>query len=587
MFLPNMKSFGALSVDLPIHKGMVTARPCMKGELSLTENLSSRLYPYLSTRLPRGIKRRGEKLLSLCQGDGLCCLTEGALEYGGREYSLPMELYGRELLPFGGDVLILPQGGGSGACGIFRRGAEEVELWNKPINLSGPVEILWCTREGEILQRIHPSTQAPEDRSLLWLDLREEKPCVRLWSVIEEGWAVTEDAFLMLRSEGIGEKLEKGLCFSLDNATDPWLYRDGNCKTVLASGEDYVIFEGVMRVERVDEVALQLRLFPTLPKLDHWILHGNRLWGCRYGEDVNGKFVNCIYASKLGRPDLWYALDGLSSDSYFVNVGEPGAFTGVGVVGDCPVFFKENCLIRVSGNRPGNFRTKTIPCSGVRQGCEGTVVNMDGSLLYLGRDGLCLYDGSEPLLLGQQVELGELRNVVAGAFGKFYYLSCGESFGELNLLVYDLEHGLWHGETGPSVKKFCSVGGELYFYGEDDVLYSVSPCGCREREKNFSWKLESAILSVLQQEGNCLQSLNLSFATDKWENPGQISQLWVEQQDPLGSALYMGQVHGKVQEAVSLPLQNPHPGYPQVLKLYGMGELAFRNIAVSYHKEGS
>ena len=196
--------------------------------------------------------------------------------------------------------------------------------------------------------------------------------------------------------------IEKGLCFSLDNATDPWLYRDGNCKTVLASGADYVIFEGVMRVERVDEASLQLRLFPTLPKLDHWILHGNRLWGCRYGEDVNGKFVNCIYASKLGRPDLWYALDGLSSDSYFVNVGEPGAFTGVGVVGDCPVFFKENCIHKIYGSIPANFQMQNTTCRGVQRGSAGSLAISNEILYYKSRSDVCAYDGSLPVGISEQ-----------------------------------------------------------------------------------------------------------------------------------------------------------------------------------------
>ena len=58
----------------------------------------------------------------------------------------------------------------------------------------------------------------------------------------------------------------------------------------------------------------------------------NRLWGCK--EDT-------IYSSKLGDPFNWNVFDGLSTDSYAVNVRIDGDFTACCSYLGYPVFFKE------------------------------------------------------------------------------------------------------------------------------------------------------------------------------------------------------------------------------------------------------
>ena len=46
-----------------------------------------------------------------------------------------------------------------------------------------------------------------------------------------------------------------------------------------------------------------------IPAMDYVIECGNRLWGCRYGQNNNGEFVNEIYASALGDFKTWYKFE--------------------------------------------------------------------------------------------------------------------------------------------------------------------------------------------------------------------------------------------------------------------------------------
>ena len=62
----------------------------------------------------------------------------------------------------------------------------------------------------------------------------------------------------------------------------------------------------------------------TMPPLDFAVEHGNRVWGCRFGKNEKGEFVNEIYASALGDPTVWDRFNGISTDSYAVSLGCPG-----------------------------------------------------------------------------------------------------------------------------------------------------------------------------------------------------------------------------------------------------------------------
>ena len=67
-----------------------------------------------------------------------------------------------------------------------------------------------------------------------------------------------------------------------------------------------------------------------MPELDFLCENENRLWGCK---------GDTIYASKLGDPFNWNVFDGVSTDSYAVDVGSAGDFTGCFAYRGYPVFF--------------------------------------------------------------------------------------------------------------------------------------------------------------------------------------------------------------------------------------------------------
>lgn len=79
-------------------------------------------------------------------------------------------------------------------------------------------------------------------------------------------------------------------------------------------------------------------------RLEYVTENANRVWGCNSEENV-------IYSCKLGDPTNWYSYRGIASDSYAVNVGSDGPFTGAATCMGYVLFFKENCLHKLYGSR--------------------------------------------------------------------------------------------------------------------------------------------------------------------------------------------------------------------------------------------
>ena len=175
-----------------------------------------------------------------------------------------------------------------------------------------------------------------------------------------------------------------------------------------------------------------------MPLLDFVIESGNRLWGCRYGENANGDVVNEIYASKLGDFKNWNCFMGISTDSYVASCGTDGQWTGAITHLGYPIFFKENYLHKVYGNYPSNYQIQTTECRGVQKGCGKSLAIVNEKLFYKSINGICVYDGSLPSEISQA--FGDIRysEAVGGSHNNKYYVSMkSEEDNKYYLFVFD------------------------------------------------------------------------------------------------------------------------------------------------------
>ena len=122
-----------------------------------------------------------------------------------------------------------------------------------------------------------------------------------------------------------------------------------------------------------------LTISRDVPDMDFICENENRLWGCK--EDT-------IYSSKLGDPFNWNVFDGLSTDSYAVNVGSAGDFTACCSYLGYPVFFKEEIIYKVYGDKPSNYQVMSSASLGVEAGSHLSPAIAGEVLFYLSRAGV-------------------------------------------------------------------------------------------------------------------------------------------------------------------------------------------------------
>ncbi len=492
-----------------VQRGFLGYHPSLrigKGEWFFEENLSSRSFPLLR---PRESRRRlnTEEVEGLGVLNGLCYLSHSILYYGDHSLKLPLTEGEKELIPFGAYVIITPDMVWVNTVDHSYGFCETGEMFQ------GDMGILWCNREGEVLLPVVDGTVAPENTTQYWLDTEQKPPVLKVYSPDTGLWHPMDRPCIKLISDGVGVLFPPGsrVLFNGDHELERLL--GPGLHEVLCSDRDYIVIEGTLDDIRRELKQRQWTLSCPVPLMDYLLCHENRLWGCRYGQDRNGTFVNEIYACALGDFKSWYSFRGIASDSYTASIGSEGPFTGAAVVGGYPVFFKENSLTRIYGSQPSNFQLQTVPCVGVARGSDRSTAHLDGALMYLGRDGFYLYDGSLPVKISDDLEGKHYQNAVGGVCGPCYYADLLED-GVPVTLCYDRAHRLWHRESPMGAIRMVTVGEVLYYMAKEKGIYAIGTQSGEATEKVVPWEAVSGILREEEPGKGYLAGLRLRLSME-------------------------------------------------------------------------
>lgn len=302
------------------------------------------------------------------------------------------------------------------------------------------------------------------------------------------------------------------LCnFSLSSSTE-YIPDLKNVEATMKNGRIVIenqILNGALSFLASESAAIFCEFDAPLPFLDFVIESQNRLWGCRYGKDSDGNFVNEIYASALGDFGEWYLYRGISTDSYAVSVGIPGAFTGAIDYNGFPLFFKENAIYKIYGETPDSYQTVVDTSIGVQRGCEKSLCVLDGVLYFRSPNGLMAYAGADAQRVDAALGRIGFENVVCGgARGKLYcYMKSGEP-GRGGIYVYDTACGLWHREDDTSVRCFLKLSNIMHFLTDDGKLYAVHGEE-GELEAPFGFLARSGVIGYSTPDGQYVSRLAL------------------------------------------------------------------------------
>lgn len=477
------------------------------GEFYYTENLTADLYPVLSVRAKRG------RLAAAYNADGgifaaerLCWINGRTLYYNGSaiKTDLSSSLVGvrRQFAAMGAYIVIFPD------KIYFNSAVSPIEV--KPLGASyttvGSTSFTMCDFEGTAINA-RPQSSAPEDPANgdYWIDTSVTPHVLRVYSEQQDVWASVPTTYVKITSTGIGALFEKGDTVSFSGSTDPALNMD---YLIFQKGDNYIVVTNLIDAARSQDEPVTVER--RVPDMDYIIENNNRLWGCSSAHHE-------IYSCKLGDPTNWYTYAGISSDSYAATVGTPGEFTGAATLGGYVLFFKADCLHKVYGTEPSNFRVIKVTCRGVQGGSDRSLAVVNEVLYYLSRDGVCAYDGSLPVNVSYQFGLLKYKNAAAGGINSKYYISMQDTDDVWHMFVYDTDKKMWMHEDNAKAVMFTYLDGDLY-YSDGVATHSIKASnGTPETE--LSWLAETG-------------DIGLEITEQKY-----ISRIVIRAMIPLGSTL--------------------------------------------------
>lgn len=527
---------GSRSV-IGLFQGINRAPVIADGEFSEMMNMTSDGYPTLTAREPYG------KTNLLTQNDTRICITTVApygveqvcfidppnVYIGGIEYDLGISAEDpdrpKQIARMGAYLIVLPDMVYINTVDVTDKGKIEDKYESK--------NNTWDIKVADFEGRVPDYVQAekPEGEGVkngvLWHRTGSAAALLR-WDAEAEKWE-EEKSFLKVLVGGIGElsfkkTLKKGDAVRIGGTG----VIDGtaqieNAKHLKDSsgndlGVDWFMVPGMIE-ESMKEITGTFSVARAIPVLDYACESGNRLWGCRYGENDAGEKVNEIYCSALGDFFRWYIgpADNDTSPVTF-SVGTDGKFTGCMTYGGYPTFFKEGYMHRVGGYLPSDFSVYTEKVPGVRSGCHRSLAVVNNVLYYVSPSGVMGFDGSAPVKISDKLgSLSMYAHAVGGRCGEKYYLHLrnNQYAAKGHIYVLDTALGLWHAEGEDKIESMAEYGDDMLMIrvdGDTHDILTVKPG--TNPEGAVTWMCETGNIGMESPDRKYITRLTVKLAAE-------------------------------------------------------------------------
>jgi hypothetical protein len=533
MFLPKLNNINTSRDIVDVFKGYNHNLRISNSEFYDMKNLTSTHYPVLSPRGKRGTYQYPEGSgdnhtpNGLISKDALCYVDGTKLFINNKEVDgLVLADSPKQLISMGAYIIIMPDKKYVNTKDFTDMGNIEASF---PATQGETLTVSYemCKIDGNLYTDTVKQSSAPENPTnmQLWIDTSSTPHILKQYSETSKVWNQIATTYVRISAPNIASSFKQYDAVKISGLPidDVPQLKDLEGKVSVLwdahhdeenPSNDYIVVIGF--IDEVVTKETQLCLERRMPIMDFIIESGNRLWGCRYGENANGDVVNEIYASKLGDFKNWDCFMQISTDSWVASCGTDGQFTGAITHLGYPLFFKENYVHKVYGNYPANYQIQTTACRGVQKGCEKSLAIVNEVLYYKARSGICAYDGSLPMEISSALgEISYSDAVACGHHNKYYISMKSSENGKFVLFVYDTSKGMWHKEDEIKVEDFCSCDGELYAIA-DGKIKTLLGSGKKETE-DVKWMAESGIIGTSMPDkkyiSNIITRMSLAIGT--------------------------------------------------------------------------
>lgn len=598
MIYPYIDDIGKLQEVTSMFAGYQHNDTCAEGAFYDMKNITTEHFPVLCPRRRRGIENTYTNFQGAIEKDGnLCVVDDGKFYIAGEEqtgFSLDDKTF-KTIVAMGAILVFFPD------KKWYNTADNTYGSLDNEVNLTGSVSFTLCGADGTDItwhDASYYNDHTPQNGDYK-METVNGRTTLSVYSSATGLWAIVATTYMKIAETGIGANFKEGdgvkvtvdlTGVSWDYAANIFVNDEGSGKrsntfTIKKLSANYITVPALLNENKT--LTIPITVERTCPDMSFVIECQNRLWGCKPDGHE-------IYCSKLGDCTNWNVFQGISTDSWAATVGSDGEFTGAIAYMGYPMFFKENSYLRVSISSIGAHQYKETIARGVEKYSERSLVQLNEVLLYKSHNAICMYDGSFPSEISENLgEWVRYHNAIGGSINNRYYVSMEDDKEQCHLFVYDIKTGLWAKEDNVPVTQFCNVQNDMAIIA-DNVLYSVYHYEWQpDLEEPLDWFVESGKLQY-----DRITNLSGKAAYTSVNNKKYLSKFDIRMQLDVGSrvALYIcydssdvwefqWDMSGKGQKTFTIPVR-PHRCDHLQYKLVGHGEAKIFSIT-KFYTQGS
>ncbi len=208
---------------------------------------------------------------------------------------------------------------------------------------------------------------------------------------------------------------------------------------------------------------------PAMPDLKYATVHLSRVFGV---DDTR------VYASGFNDYTNWNldTIDEYNEANSWCspsqsNTKAGGRFTGITTFQNHVICFKRDFMHEIY-NTKNPFRLQDIYAEGTID--NRTIQDVDGKLIFASEDDVKIYTGSNPRIIGYNLNMPQYEYAVSGTDNRNYYLYCEDVLENKYFYVYDTFTDMWSEQSVEhKVLSFAHNKNGMYMLCEDGYIYQL------------------------------------------------------------------------------------------------------------------
>ncbi len=550
--------------------GGITHREKLDSDfLNRALNLSSREYPYLTTRRSREeigrLPGNGEIQGVLKEQSAQTKLSDLTFVRGNKFYYkgneiLPDSVLGKsitsgkkELLDFDGKIFILPDALYYDYQAAEKGGSDGLKKMSHTVDVN--FSIFSGMADGEEMRFLF-------NRNIIDAD-KVEAFCKTFMEMHTGDYLTVENVGDVQKFQTMKTVEEREYKYAA--------YNEWTKAAVTEIQESAAAYSMRIKIERKDGTAVtftapdsgRVLFHRHIPQVETGLGANNRLW-CAYGTR--------LFVSAEGNPLSFNQFEEKREDSFTKNIADRGGkIVGIATLNGKVVVLKESTMYQIYGTDASEYY---IPYT-IDKGCadRDSIVNLRHKLYFLSTDGVFSFDGTKVTDTGLR---RSFKKAVAQTDGDHYYLLGTDEKGEQELWVYSPESNQWYMEEVADMDKFIRIGTYLCGVCGDGRLIRFGT-----GEEQISWEMETKPMTAntnrnkrpgelfLRLKGARNTSMQIWLKTNREPNYRLAANLFFDKKGEEDA--HVIRLSSEV-EGVSVPLR-AEPCDNFTLKMHGKGEM--------------